>query len=100
MLSIPDEILRSFDALMEKKSVSQRLRPDYRKWLRYFLDFRAKYQPPDSRSEQVRQFIDKLRSKSQSPQQLNEAAEAVSLGAGRACAHTSITPPPTTVSPS
>ncbi len=79
MLPVPAEILRSFDALLEKKSVSPRLRPDYRKWLRYFLDFRAKYKPPDSRSEQVRQFIDKLRSKGQSPWQLHEAAQAVSF---------------------
>src|SRR5574341_1907730 len=79
MLPIPYEILRLFDTLLEKKSVPQRLRPDYRKWLRYFLDFRAKYQTPDSRSEQVRQFIDKLRSKGQSSQQMNEAAQAVSL---------------------
>ncbi len=79
MLPVPDDILRSFDALLKKKSVSQRLWPDYRKWLRYFLDFRSKYKPPDSRSEQVRQFIDKLRSKGQSQQRLNEAAQAVSL---------------------
>ncbi len=79
MLPIPDEILRPFDAIMEKKSIPLRLRPDCRKWLRYFLDFRAKYSPPDSRSNQVRLFIQKLKSKGQSQQQLGQAAHAVSL---------------------
>ena len=79
MLPIPEETLKPFDALMEKKSILPRLRPDFRKWLRYFLDFQAKYQPPDSRSEQVRLFIEKLKSKGQSQQQLNEAAQALSL---------------------
>jgi hypothetical protein len=79
MLPIHDETLRPFDAIMEKKSIPLRLRTDYRKWLRYFLDFRAKYTPPDSRSDQVRLFIQKLKSKGQSQQQLGQAAQAVSL---------------------
>ena len=84
VLPIPDEILRPFDAVMEKKSIPPRLRSDYRKWLRYFLDYQAKYPPPDSISEQVRLFIKKLKSKGQSPQQLKEAAYAVSLLRDRA----------------
>ena len=79
MLPIPEAILTPFDAIMENKSLPPRLRQDYRKWLRFFLDFRAKYQPPDSRSEQVRLFSEKLKSKGQSPQQLKQAAKAVSL---------------------
>ncbi|MDH4101089.1 MAG: phage integrase N-terminal SAM-like domain-containing protein, partial [Nitrospirota bacterium] len=79
MLPIPETILKSFDAILEKKSVPPGLRQDYRKWLRFFLDFRAKYRPPDSRSEQVRLFSEKLKSKGQTPQQLKQAAQAVSL---------------------
>lgn len=59
---------------MEKKAVPPRHRPDYRKWLRYFLDFREKYSPPESRSDQVRLFIEKLKSKGQTQQQLVQAA--------------------------
>ena len=79
MIPIPDEILKPFDAVMEKKSIPSQLRPDYRKWLRYFLDFHAKYSPPDSRSDQVRLFIQKLKSKGQSQQQLGQAAQAISF---------------------
>lgn len=79
MLPIPDDILKPFDAIMEKKAISTALRADYRKWLMYYLDFRVKYPPPDSRSEQVRLFIEKLRSKNQSQKQLGQAAHALSL---------------------
>lgn len=45
----------------------------------YFWDFRAKYHPPDSRSEQVRLFIEKLQGKKQSQAQQKQAPYAVSL---------------------
>ncbi len=79
MLPIPDDILRPFDAIMEEKSIPRPLRADYRKWLMYYLDFRAKYPPPDARSEQVRLFIEKLRSKKESKKQQEQAAHAISL---------------------
>ena len=52
---------------------------DYKKWLRYYLDFCDKYQPPDSNSERVRLFIEKLREKKQTPAQQKQAAHAISL---------------------
>lgn len=79
MLSIPDEILKPFDAVMEQKPIPPALRPHYRKWLRYYLDFRVKYPPPDSKSDQVRLFIEKLRAKNQSQKQLDQAAHALSI---------------------
>ncbi len=59
------------------KDVSQH--ENLKKWFLYFWDFRAKYRPPDSRSEQVRLFIEKLRNKGQSQVQQKQAAHAVSL---------------------
>ncbi len=79
MLPIPDDSLKPFDAIMEQKAVPPASRADYRKWLMYYLDFRVKYPPPDSRSEQVRLFIEKLRSKNQSQKKLVQAAQALSL---------------------
>jgi integron integrase len=78
MLPISEEVIMSFEAIMEKRAIPVQQRPDYRKWLRYFLDFRAKYPLPESRSEQVRLFVEKLRSKGQA-QQSGQAAQAVSL---------------------
>lgn len=79
MQPIPDDILVHFDAIMEKKSVPSTLRDDYRTWLRYYLDFRVKYPPPAEKSEHVRLFIEKMRSKGKSGKSLHHAAHALSL---------------------
>ena len=67
------------DAILEKRAVAPTQRADFKKWLRYFLDFCEKYPVPESRPDQVRLFIDKLREKRQTPAQQNQAAHAVSL---------------------
>ena len=79
MQPVPVPILAQFDAILEKRSVAPIHRAAYKKWLRYFLDFIIKYPFPQSRPDQVRQFIDKLRKKRQTPTQQNQAAHAVFL---------------------
>jgi integron integrase len=79
MQPIPDDILMPFDTLLVQKSVPTALHDEYRMWLRYYLDFSAKYQLPNERSEQVRLFIEKIRSKGRSGKDLNHAAHALSL---------------------
>ena len=49
MLPVPVAILAKFDAILGKKAVAQRHRGDYKKWLRYFLDFLSKYPVPETR---------------------------------------------------
>jgi hypothetical protein len=44
MLPIPDDILAQFNAVLEQKAVSFAVRGDYRKRLRYCLDFRISNQ--------------------------------------------------------
>ena len=79
MLPIPQDVLAKFDALLRERAVPAPFQADYRKWLRYFLDFRSKYPLPDSRSEQVRLFIEKLQKKNQTSEQQKQAAHALSL---------------------
>lgn len=79
MLPIPNDISAQYQAVLEKRKVPVSLHTDYRKWLLYYLDFRSKYPPPDSKSEQVRLFIGKLRDKRQSQEQQKQAAHALSL---------------------
>lgn len=79
MQMIPADILEQYFAVLKKRAVPISRYADYRKWLRYFLDFRSKYPLPESRSEQVRLFILKLREKKQSPEQQRQAAHALSL---------------------
>jgi hypothetical protein len=79
MLLIPYEILTQYQAILKKRMVPVSSHADYRKWLRYYLDFRSKYPLPNSKSEQVRLFMEKLRKKKQSPEQQKQAAHALSL---------------------
>jgi len=69
MLSLSPDILKQFDITLVKKEVPFAIRADYRKWLLYYLDFRAKYSLPDSRPEQVRLFVAKLKEKDQTSKQ-------------------------------
>jgi len=57
MLPVPVSILKRFDAILEKRAVAPIQRADYKKWLRYFLDFCAKHLIPEARPDQVRLFI-------------------------------------------
>ena len=79
MQTIPSDILAKFSAVLEKRAVPVSLHEDYKKWLRYYLDFRSKYNLPDSRSEHVRMFIQKLQDKGQTIEQQKQAAHTLSL---------------------
>jgi hypothetical protein len=79
MLPIPDAVISRYEYILKNREVAVDRFSDYRKWLRYFLDFRTKYQLPDSKAEQVRQFNEKLREKKQTEQQRQQAIHAVFL---------------------
>jgi len=79
MQPIPENILARFNEVLKQREVHESFHVYYRKWLRYYLDFCSKYPPPEEKSEQVRFFIEKLKSKKQTPQQCIQAAHAVSL---------------------
>ncbi len=79
MQPIPPDILSRFDCLLKQRNVALFSRPEYRKWLLYFLDFRTKYPLPRERAVQVKLFADKLRSKGRSDAQVEQAADAVSF---------------------
>jgi hypothetical protein len=79
MLPIPSDIASAFEAVLKKRVIPISRHADYKKWLRYFLDFRSKYKLPDSRSEQVRLFVQKLRDRKQTADQQKHAAYALSL---------------------
>jgi integron integrase len=79
MLPIPQNDLTRFNKALQQRAVPGTFHVHYRKWLLYFLDFCGKYPPPDTKSEQIRLFIEKLRSKRQTSQQCNQAAHAISI---------------------
>ena len=57
MQLIPDDIWAHYEAALTTRAVPVSRHAEYRKWLRYYLDFRSKYPFPDSKSGQVRTFI-------------------------------------------
>ncbi len=79
MQKVPYDIWSSYDAFLKVKVKDISQREDLKKWFLYFWDFCAKYHPQNSRSEQVRLFIEKLKGKKQSEAQQKQAAHAVSL---------------------
>jgi hypothetical protein len=79
MQKVPYDIWTRYDAFLTAKVKDVSHHENLKKWFLYFWDFRIKYHPPDSRSEQVRLFIEKLRQKGQSKVQQKQAAHAVLL---------------------
>jgi integron integrase len=79
MLLIPNEVLTNYAIFLGKRGVAPDCFKEYKKWLRYFLDFCSKYPVPESKSERVRLFMEKLRDKKQTLRQRERAAHAVSL---------------------
>ncbi len=79
MQLIPSDIWATYSAVLKKRVIPVTRHADYMKWLRYYLDFRSKYTLPDSKSEHVRLFVQKLREKKQTPEQQKQAAHALSL---------------------
>lgn len=79
MILIPKDVFDDYAKYLAQKNVTAVVQTEYKKWLRYYLDFCDKYPLPDSKSERVRLFAEKLREKKQSEKQREQAAHAVSL---------------------
>lgn len=79
MLLIPNEVFIQYITYLNKRGIIAAHQGQYKKWLRYYLDFCDKYPVPDANSDRVRLFCEKLRDKKQSESQREQAAHAVSL---------------------
>ena len=79
MQPVPENLMATYSSILTARGIPPELHVHFKKWLRYFIDFCAKYQPAATQSEQARLFLEKLRSKKQSPFQCQQAAQAVSL---------------------
>ena len=67
-----------YESVLNDKVSDVSIRNDFKKWLRYFWDFRSKYPVPEAGADQVSLFIEKLKQKNQTPEQQARAAEAIS----------------------
>ncbi|ABQ27042.1 integron integrase [Geotalea uraniireducens] len=79
MITIPNAVMSQFEAILNKKEIQPSRYNEYKKWLRYFLDFCSKYPLPESKKERIRLFGEKLLEKKQTAQQRQQAIHAVFL---------------------
>ena len=79
MKQIPSHIKTLYDAHLKNKAIPKGIHFHYLKWLRYYLDYCEKYCSEPLSKENVIPFIQKLKTKNQTPQQQKQAYHAVSL---------------------
>jgi len=64
---------------MQKAGVAYPLQQEYRKWLRYYLDFCSKYYLNPTDRETPQQFMQKLNEKGQSADKQKQACQSVKV---------------------
>jgi len=69
MQAIPLELQTKFEGHLRRKAIPDPLIWFYRKWLRYYLDYCAKYHFSSRDQNSLSRFIAKLRDKNQTEQQ-------------------------------
>jgi integron integrase len=79
MLPIPPVLQAQFEEYLRNKSVPTRIHGEYKKWLRYYLDFCDKNGFPPARDEGFPRFIRKLQEKKQTDEQRRQAVKAITL---------------------
>jgi len=79
MIPVPQSIMDDYVAILRSREIPPAHFEHYKKWLRYFYDFCAKYLDTNDKPQKVRLFLEKLRRKKQAPMQCQQAAHAISL---------------------
>ena len=77
MLQISPKIRTLFDTMLIEKNIPKSTHADYRKWLRYYLDFCHKYHFDNSKKESLPHFIKKIRDKIQTSGRQKQAQQAI-----------------------
>lgn len=79
MIPVHSSDMTRYESFLRGKGVESARHQVYKKWLRYYVDFCAKYPTGGSKSEQLRSFELKLREKGQTAQQRQQAVHAIFL---------------------
>jgi hypothetical protein len=79
MLKIPEALQKKYERLLIQNEISADHHSDYKKWLRFYLDFCKKYQHPYANSKSLSLFLAKLEEKKQDKGQQTHAKQAVLL---------------------
>lgn len=65
MIPVPYSVMNDYVALLRIREIPPAHVEHYKKWLWYFYDFYVKYLDNDDKSEKIKLFLEKLRSKKQ-----------------------------------
>ncbi len=79
MKKIPENIDNIFCQRMKNAGIIYGLQQEYRKWLRFYLDFCDKYYLAPPARESLAQFIKKLNEKGQAPDNQKQAVQSVNV---------------------
>jgi integron integrase len=79
MKPIPPKISAPYEGHLNNRGIPKTDHFNYRKWLRYYLDFCIKYSYDNFNKDNLSLFIEKLKEKKQSEQQQEQAFHAISL---------------------
>jgi hypothetical protein len=73
------DLQTQYEKALDSASISRELRPQFRKWLRFYLDFCSKYGHSPGLKSSLPHFMGKLASKNQPEAKRGEASVAVTL---------------------
>ena len=79
MKKIPDKIHNPYVTFLRQHKIPSKEIPFYLKWLRYYLDFCHKYSHAASTPNSLSSFMQKLKQKHQTEQQILQAKQAITL---------------------
>ena len=74
MQQVAEETRVAFERRLERARVPAPQRPDYQKWVRFYLDFCRKYGHPPRSPTSLGPFLGKLAARHQSVEQRDQAA--------------------------
>ena len=77
MQPIPRNVAAAFEKRLDAVGLNPPGRAEYRKWLRYYLDFCVKYRHPPGDRDSLPEFVSELSSKGQGVERQQTAAASV-----------------------
>jgi integron integrase len=79
MLTVPASLSQTFESQLSLRNIPDQQRRDFHKWLRFYLDFCAKYASDPKLTVSFARFDDKLRSRGQSGLQTKQARRSIAI---------------------
>lgn len=79
MLTVPASLSQAFESQLSQRNIPDQQRHDFHKWLRFYLDFCAKYAADPKLTASFAGFDEKLKSKGQSEAKRKQARRSIAI---------------------